>query len=465
MTSNRENTMETVDVVIVGAGFAGLTAARRLQQEGRSVVVLEARDRVGGRIWNHTFADGTLVELGGQWVGPTQDRVLALADELGVGTFPSYDEGDHLLGIGGGTRRWQGEGYGLDEQALIDVAATQATLEALAATVPLDTPWDAPNARELDAQTIESWLVANTKTEEGLAFWRIIVPALFAADTDQMSLLHFLFYIHSGGMVDMLLATGGGAQDSRVVGGSQAIALRAAEELGDAVRLGCPVRAILQDAEGVEVVYEHGSVRAERVIVALAPALAGRIRYSPPLFARRDHLTQQVPMGCVIKMQIRYDEPFWREQGLSGFVVSLDDPVSIMFDNCPEDVHCGVLLGFLEGENAEHAARMDADARRAMVLECFAKHFGERALHPAEYIEQNWAAEEFSRGCYGGRMGTGVWTRYAQALSEREGRIHWAGTETADVWNGYMDGAVRSGERAADEALAALPALTVAAWG
>ena len=178
-----------------------------------------------------------------------------------------------------------------------------------------------------------------------------------------MSLLHFLFYIHSGGMIDMLVATGGGAQDSRIVGGSQTIALRAAEELGDAVRLGCPVHLIRQDADGVEVVHEHGSVRAERVIVALPPALAGRIRYSPALPGRRDQLTQQVPMGAVIKVQVRYDEPFWREAGLSGFVVSLDDPIGVMFDNSPQDLRSGVLLGFFEGEHATEAALMDAGAR------------------------------------------------------------------------------------------------------
>jgi monoamine oxidase len=448
--------MHTVDVVVVGAGFAGLTAARRLQQEGRSVLVLEARDRVGGRVVNHTFADGTVVELGGQWVGPTQDRVLALADELGVDTFPSYEEGDNLLGVDDGARRWTDETFGLREEALIDVAETQAAIEELAATVPLEAPWNAPNARELDAQTVETWLVANMKTATGLGFWRTLVPALFSADTDQMSLLHFLFYVHSGGMIDMLVATGGGAQDSRIVGGSQVIALRVADELGDAVWLGCPVHLIRQDADGVGIVHEHDTVRAERVIVAVPPSLAARIRYSPALPSRRDQLTQQVPMGSVIKMQIRYEEPFWREAGLSGFVVSLDHPVGVMFDNSPQDLRCGVLLGFLEGEHATKAALMDADERRKLVLECFAKYFGERALQPLEYIEQDWTAEEFSRGCYGGRMGTGVWTRYAQALSEPIGRIHWASTETADVWNGYLDGAVRSGERTAEEALTAL---------
>jgi monoamine oxidase len=455
--------MESVDVAVVGAGLAGLTAARRLRQEGRSVVVLEARDRVGGRTLNHTFADGTIVELGGQWVGPTQDHVLALADELGLATFPTYDQGDHLLGIDGDARRWADETFGLDEETLMDVADTQTALEALAATVPLDAPWDAPGARDLDAQTVECWLAANTRTETGLLFWQTLIPAIFSADCDQMSLLHFLFYIRSGGMIDMLVATGGGAQDSRIAGGSQAIALRAAADLGLAVRLGCPVHLIRQDADGVQVVHEHGSVHAERVIVALPPALAGRIRYSPALPGRRDQLTQQVPMGAVIKVQARYDEPFWRWRGLSGFVVSLDDPLSVMFDNSPQDQRCGVLLGFFEGEHATAAGLMDAVERRALALGCFATYFGERALHPGEYVEQDWTAEEFSRGCYGGRMGTGVWTRYAQALSEPVGRIHWAGTETADVWNGYMDGAVRSGERAAEEALNALTESTAVA--
>ena len=455
--------MESVDVVVVGAGLAGLTAARRLRQEGRSVVVLEARDRVGGRTLNHTFADGTIVELGGQWVGPTQDRVLALADELGLATFPTYEQGDHLLGIDGDARRWADETFGLDEDTLMDVADTQTALEALAATVPLDAPWDAPGARDLDAQTVECWLAANARTETGLLFWQTLIPAIFSADCDQMSLLHFLFYIRSGGMIDMLVATGGGAQDSRIAGGSQAIALRAAADLGLAVRLGCPVHLIRQDADGVQVVHEHGSVRAERVIVALPPALAGRIRYSPALPGRRDQLTQQVPMGAVIKVQARYDEPFWRRRGLSGFVVSLDDPLSVTFDNSPEDRRCGVLLGFFEGEHATAAGLMDAVERRALALGCFATYFGERALHPGEYVEQDWTAEEFSRGCYGGRMGTGVWTRYAQALSEPVGRIHWAGTETSDVWNGYMDGAVRSGERAAEEALTALTEWTAVA--
>jgi monoamine oxidase len=249
------------------------------------------------------------------------------------------------------------------------------------------------------------------------------------------------------------VATHDGAQESRLEGGSQQLALRLADRLGDTVRLGSPVGAIRQDDWGVEVTHDGGVVRAGRAIVALPPTLAGRIRYSPALPPLRDQLTQQVPMGYVIKVQIAYPEPFWRTERLSGSVFSLDDEVSVIFDNSPQDLSCGVLLGFLEGRQARSAGKLPPEERKELVLSVLATFFGPRAAEPDEYVEKDWAAEEWSRGCYGGRFGTGVWTSYGEALREPVGRIHWAGTETAEVWNGYMDGAVRSGERAAREVL------------
>jgi monoamine oxidase len=278
-----------------------------------------------------------------------------------------------------------------------------------------------------------------------------MVPALFSADTAEMSLLHFLFYCRSGGTIDRLVATHGGAQESRLEGGSQQLALRLADRLGGVVRLGAPVTAIRQDDGGVEVRHDGGGVKAGRAIVALPPTLAGRIRYSPALPPLRDQLTQQVPMGYVTKVQLAYPEPVWCAEGLSGSVFSLDDEVSVIFDNSPPDLGCGVLLGFLEGAHARRAGKLPPDERRGLILSVFAKFFGPRAAEPDEYVERDWAAEEWSRGCYGGRFGTGVWTGYGEALREPVGRIHWAGTETAEVRNGYMDGAVRSGERAARE--------------
>jgi monoamine oxidase len=443
-----------VDVAVVGAGLAGLVAARDLLAAGLSVLVLEARDRVGGRLLNHTLKGGAVVEVGGQWVGPTQDRVLALAEELGVGLYPTYEEGEHFLAVNGAVKRYSGDDFALPEDAPADVGETQQRLEEMASTVPLEEPWRAAQAAAWDAQTLDTWLVANANTEIGLGYWRTLVPALFSAEASEMSLLHFLFYCRSGGTIDRLVATHGGAQESRLEGGSQHLASRLAEQLGDVVRLGSPVRAIRQDDRGVEVTYNGGVVEAGRAVVAIPPTLAGRIRYSPALPPLRDQLTQQVPMGYVIKVQIAYPEPFWRAEGLSGSVFSLDDEVSVIFDNSPPDLSCGVLLGFLEGAHARLAGRLPPQERKELILSVFAKFFGSRAANSDEYVEKDWATEEWSRGCYGGRFGTGVWTGYGEALREAVGRIHWAGTETAEIWNGYMDGAVRSGERAAHEVLA-----------
>src|SRR5829696_3173425 len=452
---NEANVPERVDVVVVGAGMAGLIATRDLLAANVSVLVLEARNRVGGRLLNHTLGNGSVVELGGQWVGPTQDAVLALAKELGLGLFPTYVEGEHFLAMDGSVKRYVGEDFALPEDALADVGETWEHLRKMADEVSLDEPWRAENADTWDAKTVETWLVANTKTETGLGYWRTIVPALFSAETAEMSLLHFLFYCRSGGTLDRLVATHGGAQESRLEGGSQQLALRLADRLGDAVRLGSPVGAIRQDDRSVEVTHGGGVVRAGRAIVALPPTLAGRIRYFPALSPLRDQLTQQVPMGYVTKVQVAYPEPFWRAEGLSGSVFSLDDEVSVIFDNSPPDLSCGVLLGFLEGRHARKAGTLAPEERRGLVLSQFAKFFGPHVADPAEYVEKDWAAEEWSRDCYGGRFGTGVWTGYGEALREPVGRIHWAGKETAEVWNGYMDGAIRSGERTAREVLTA----------
>jgi monoamine oxidase len=449
--------VDQADVIIVGAGLAGLTAARDLEAAGRSVIVLEARDRVGGRMLNHVFADGTIVELGGQWIGPSQLRVRALAEELGIGLFASYDDGAGILTLHGRQVRFADATFGLEGDVLEDVGTVQAAMEELAATVDLEAPWQTPNAAELDRITADTWLVEHCTTTDGLQFWRILITAIISAEAWETSLLHWLMYVKSGGFIDMLVSTAGGAQDSRVRGGTQQLAIAQAERLAD-VRLSSPVTAIEQDDAGVRVRHEGGDVRAERVIVATPPTLAGRIRYAPALPPHRDHVVQSCPAGWVIKFQLRYETPFWRGDDLCGMVVSLDRDVSIMFDNSPEDLRCGVLLGFLEANAGRRASLLSPEDRRALVLADAAAYFGPRAAEPLEYVEHDWAADEWSRGCYGGRLTPNAWTQYGPALRQPVGRVHFAGAETSDVWNGYMDGAVRSGERAAAEVTAALGA-------
>lgn len=453
--------MKDADVIVVGAGLAGLAAARRLTAAGRSVVVLEARDRVAGRNHGGFLSNGVPVELGGQWIGPDQAAALELVAELGLETFPSYDDGDAITYVGGRAVRYADQSFGLEAEALGEVGRLWAEIETLASVVDPARPWEADGATDLDRHNVDTWVCAHTDDVMARSFFRIVVPAVFSAETAELSFLHFLTYIRSGTSLEMLLTTRKGAQDSRVVGGTHLISERMAEQLGEAVRLGTVVRTIGQDGSGVTVAYERaddapgGSLTAEHVVVAIPPTLAGRIRYLPALPSARDGLTQQIPAGSVIKVQIGYDRPFWREDGLSGFVMSLDHAFNVVLDNSPQDASCGVLVGFLEGAHARAAERLSPAARRDLVLGALVAYFGPRAATPFDYVEQDWNGEEFTRGCYGGRLGCGVWTQYGHALAAPVGRIHWAGAETANRWNGYMDGAVRSGHRAAEEILGA----------
>jgi monoamine oxidase len=442
------------DLAVVGAGLAGLAAARHAAAQGASVVVLEARDRVGGRTLNEDLGPaypGKVVEVGGQWVGPTQHRLLELARELGVATFPTYETGEHVVEWHGAVRRYRGTIPHISPLVLGDIQQAQWRLNRMARAIDCEAPWLAPGARDLDSQTFATWLGRNVRTSGGRAMLELVCQAVWACEPADVSLLHILFYIRSAGSLEALTETAGGAQEARFVGGSQVLAQRMAEALGDAVRLGTPVRRIAWDGDGADV----EGVRARRAIVALPPTLTARIEYDPPLPGHRDQLVQRMPQGTVWKCMAVYPESFWRGEGLSGTALSDAGPVRLTFDNSPPDGTPGVLLGFLEGDHARRAGLQPPAARRAAVLGVFARLFGARAREPERYIERSWAEEPWTRGCYGCFMTPGGWTSYGTALRAPVGPIHWAGAETATIWNGYMDGAVRSGERAAAEAVRA----------
>lgn len=448
-------------VVVVGAGLSGLAAARRLTDRGADVVVLEARDRVGGRTEGHVLDDGTPLELGGQWIGPTQNRMYELVAELGLEHFRTWnDEGELLLDLGGKQSRMKphrGATPRLGPFALADLAQGLARFTRLANRVGLLEPWRSPGAAVQDGQTFETWIRRNLRTPTGRAYFRVACEAVFSAESTDLSLLHALFYAHSGTDLETLLSVDRGAQQDRIVGGSIRIAQTMAAQLGDRVRLGSPVRTIAQDDDGVVVTTRAGdAVTGTHVLVTLPPTLAGRLEYDPPLPSWRDQLTQRLPAGSVMKVYAVYDEPFWRADGLNGQAASDTGPVKVTFDNSPPSGTPGVLMGFVEAGDGRRLAQVTPEERRVAVLGCFVRYFGSRAATPREFLERDWMAEEFSRGCYGAHFTPGVWTHYGHALREPVGRVHWAGAECSPVWNGYMEGAVRSGEDTAEVVLARL---------
>lgn len=447
---------DLLDVVIVGAGISGLQAARLLRPNYR-ITVLEARERVGGRLCNHRFANGETVDIGGQWVGPGQERMYRLIEELGFETWPLYDNGDNLLWDGARGRRYQGTIPRINPVALLDLGQAMARFERMARSIDCSAPWTHPKAAEWDQQTLASWLQRTCKTRRARELFAIGIGAVFAAEPEELSLLHALFYARSGNSLETLLSVTGGAQQDRVHGGTAGLCTRMARELGDDLHLNAPVNSIEQNADGTLLVsFEGGVLRCRRLILALPPNQALRIQFSPALPARRDQLWQRMPAGSCIKCVARYDRPFWREEGLSGQVTSIEGPVRVVFDNSEAGKDSGLLMGFLEGEAARHYSGVDPEVRRRDVLDCFARYFGERARTPLEYVDRDWSSEPWTRGCYAALMPPGVWTQYGDGLRDADGPIHYAGTEVATEWYGYMEGALQAAERAVQEVRQAL---------
>jgi monoamine oxidase len=458
----------SVDVVVVGAGLAGLAAARDVASQGRSVLVLEARDRVGGRVLKHDLSGGSYTELGGMFTGPTQDHIQALAGELGVGFYPTYNTGNNVF-VGGDGRREEFPSdtplgtAPADPVVAPDIALAVAQLDDMATKVSADDPWNADSAEEWDRQTLDSWLRSHTSgNPEFMAVTSAATEAIFGCEPGELSLLYTVYYIAASGNEDNQgtfernFNTKDGAQEKRFAGGAQLVPERMAAQLGSRVVLNAPVRRIDQTASGVSVRTDSLVVSAKRAIVAIPPTLAGRIFYEPALPPLRDQLTQHMPQGSLMKFEAAYPTPFWRDKGLTGQVVSENGPVKVTFDTSPESGTPGVIMGFIGGHEARVWERREAGERRDAVLRQFAHFFGDEALSPTEVVEFNWSTEVWSRGCPVAVLGPGTLIDFGEALREPVGRIHWAGTETSTYWAGYMDGAVRSGRRAAAEALAGL---------
>ncbi|WP_163701503.1 flavin monoamine oxidase family protein [Mycolicibacterium sarraceniae] len=435
------------DVVVVGAGFAGLVAARELVKDGYDVVVLEGRDRVGGRSSTATLA-GVHVDLGGTFVGPTQDQVVALAKELDCPTEPTYNQGANLIRWRGKVRSYRGTIPRLGLLQLLDIARIQWQVERLGRDVDITKPWASPSATKLDGTTLAGWLHSVGASASSRDLLAIMARVTWGAEPNDVSMLHAVRYVKAAGGLDRMLDVVGGAQQDHFPGGTQQIADKIAAELGDRVRLDSIVSRIEWSDDAVAVMSSSGVVEGRRAILAIPPAHRQGIDIAPAPPIGYQQLAQSWPQGALSKAYAAYPRPFWRDKNLSGQALSDQGPVFITFDVSPGDGGPGVLLGFVDSRGFD---AMAPQQRRQAALTGFAALFGPDAENPIEYLDHCWGAETFAPGGPTAAVPPGAWTEFGPLLRKPVGPLHWAGTETADKWTGFLDGAVRSGQRAAAE--------------
>lgn len=443
------------DVIIVGAGFAGLAAADQLIQHGLRPLILEARDRIGGRTHTVNTTRGTWVDLGGQWIGPGQTHVYQLALRFGKVVWPMHVQGQQIVELGRRIRTYRGLiPMNLPPLALGNLLWAFHRLERMAAKIPVDAPWTARRAAALDQRTLGDWMRRNLPNRSAYSIMQVAIEAVFAAHPDEVGLLHGLRYLRAGGGLERLTSSAGGAQQDRIDGGLQGLAQAWVEWLqdkGSALMLDQAVRVVAQDDSSVKVMTDGSTFRARRAIITTPPALACRIEFHPAMPSDRLAWCQSMIPGRVIKCFAFYSKPFWRQNGLSGQVASDRPPVHVAFDATPPDCPMGILLGFIEGRQAQRWSEKGQSERQQAIVAAFSRWFGPEASQPIDYVDHDWTVEQWSRGCYAGVAGPGVTTSVAHCCKHPMGRVHWAGTETADQWMGYIEGAIRSGIRAAKE--------------
>lgn len=443
---------ERADVLIVGAGLSGLCAARKLRQEGVSVRIMEARDRVGGRIVSERIGEGVF-DLGAQWIGPDQKRIRRLVDELGLKTVSTRTKGRKVLEVEGKVSTYKRSIGLMSIPNLIQLTGALSYTKRIRKQVSPSSPMSTEGAEGLDGETLETWRSRVVRSTKINSVMDAAVRAIFGAEAQDISALYFLMHINAGGGLPKLIEARGGAYQDSIVGGAQSLALALASDLGDAVSLDTPVRRLVQSRNGVDAVSDGRTIQGRYAIVAIPPVLSGRVEYAPSVSVGRDQLTQRFAMGASVKVIVTYDVPFWREAGFSGEVLSSDGPLSIVYDGSTADDRQPALVGLVAGSQARQWSSQPLPDRQRRVTGAFARYFGDAANAFSEYRELDWGMEAWSRGGPAAALSPGVLTHSFPHLRKPEGRLHWAGAETATESIGYMEGAIQAGQRAADEVL------------
>uniref|UniRef100_A0A8C2JG78 Amine oxidase [flavin-containing] n=1 Tax=Cyprinus carpio TaxID=7962 RepID=A0A8C2JG78_CYPCA len=413
--ANSTMTANAYDVIVIGGGISGLSAAKLLVESGLNPVLLEARNRVGGRTYT------------------VQGKSYAFK-----GPFPPV---------------WNPLAY-------LDYNNLWRTMDKMGMEIPKEAPWRAPHAEEWDKMTMHQLFDQICWTRAAHRFATLFVNVNVTSEPHEVSALWFLWYIKQCGGTMRIFSTTNGGQERKFAGGASQISEAMAKELGDRVKLGRAVYGIDQTGDLVEVKTVNEEIyKAKYVILAIPPGLNLKIHFNPELPPLRNQLIHRVPMGSVIKCMVYYKENFWRKKGYCGSMVIEEEeaPISLTLDDTKPDGSVPAIMGFILARKSRKLAGLTKEERKRRICEIYARVLGsEEALDPVHYEEKNWCEEEYSGGCYTACFPPGIMTQYGRVLREPVGRLYFAGTETATEWSGYMEGAVQAGERASREILCAM---------
>jgi monoamine oxidase len=444
------------DAIIIGAGLSGLQAAKTLSQQGKTVLILEAKERVGGRVWTIPTNDNEHLDVGGQWVAKSHQKMQELLREYAIGTFPTYIHGYSLISFHHTVKKYRAIPP-IPLKSLWALFKLMTRFERLARKIILPTPWETQQSRELDAITVKDWIYSKSDSPLVIAMFTAMLEALFCCDLDSTSMFQALIAVKSSGSLNFMLGNKNGAQEERIQGGAQNVCDAIMNSISATIRFHSPVTQIHQHHDYVEVCSNETRYTAKKVIVSIPLPSAKEINFYPHLPLAKQALVDAMFMASVIKYQFVYETPFWRASGNhSGMALSLDGFVSGTFDNSLPNSPKGIMVAFVHANHAKELLEQSQERRITIVKNELSLLFGKDALKPITINEHTYMTDKWIKGCYAGVFPPQILSHYGSELRTPFQHIHWTGTETSVHFMGYMEGAVLSGERAANEVLSSI---------
>jgi monoamine oxidase len=444
---------ELYDVAIVGAGLSGLTAARLLTKAGKRVVVLEAQGRVGGRTWSQQISDMDFIDIGGQWIGKGHESMYGLVHEAGLKTFPTYTRGKSIIRLNGQNKAYTGEVPPLGLPTLLAAQRAFKRFDRASSKIPLLTPWLSENALVMDQKSLANWIDTTISNKKARRLIKQTAEGELCKPAEEVSLLQALSSARATGSFQQAEQVEDGVMRDRIAGGAQGVSLYLFDQMKECVKLNFPVTFVEQLADHLDLGNEHMRVRAKKIIITAPYAVVKKIKFAPALPLAKQLLINTMEMGTVLKIHALYDTPFWRDVQFNGSSMCLDERIELTVDNSVAGSTKGILTSLIHAQRAKQLLGMPDQERKDFVLNSYANLFGEKAHKPIFYHDYSFSKNPWIGGAYTGFYQPGIFSQYGEHISKPCGNIHWAGTETATEFKGFMEGAVRSGERVAKEIL------------